>query len=275
MPGRLVEEGPTRRRVRRPAPSLYGRPAALPAARAGSARTTGGSTPFPGFLPASGADVTGCVFADRCALADDRCRHRIAAALIDARARTARAAATTPTGRRTCRAPRRPRSPPLQPPADSAPMLRCSAGRLAKTFDAGGHPVRAVHDVSLDLGPARRWGWSANPAAARRRSPGCCWACSPPDAGGTHRARRAAAGPTLQIRGDEQLKALQIVFQNPDSALNRVAFGAPHRSAARSTRLARSPRRRARGAPADASTRGGAAGRPLSRRASRASCRAG
>src|SRR6185312_10288076 len=29
---------------------------------------------IPGFLPELGADLPGCVFADRCALAEDRCR---------------------------------------------------------------------------------------------------------------------------------------------------------------------------------------------------------
>lgn len=56
----------------RPAPSLYRRPAPLPAA----AQPQGGGTPrhHSGFLPSPGTITTGCVFASRCVLADDRCR---------------------------------------------------------------------------------------------------------------------------------------------------------------------------------------------------------
>ena len=41
---------------------------------AASARTRAGSTRSPGFMPSLGSEITGCVFADRCMLADDRCR---------------------------------------------------------------------------------------------------------------------------------------------------------------------------------------------------------
>ena len=50
--GTLVEEGPTARGVRRSAPPLHGRPAALPAAARAATSTRSGSTPSPAFLPA-------------------------------------------------------------------------------------------------------------------------------------------------------------------------------------------------------------------------------
>ena len=54
----------------RSAPSLYGRPAALPAAARPQQETTAPLDTIPGFLPSPGARPQGCVFADRCALAD-------------------------------------------------------------------------------------------------------------------------------------------------------------------------------------------------------------
>ena len=69
-------------------------------------------------------------------------------------------------------------------------------------------------------GPARRSGSSASRAAARRRSRGRCSGSSP-----RRRARATLDGTLLptryQKRSRDDLRPLQIVFQNPDSALNR------------------------------------------------------
>ena len=71
---------------------------------------------------------------------------------------------------------------------DYAPLVQASD--LAKTFDVSppwlnrvieGKPrqlLNAVDGVSFDIARARRWRWSANPAAARARSPSCWWACT-------------------------------------------------------------------------------------------------
>ena len=61
------------RGVRQPAPSVHRRPAPLHPAP----RPAQGPRPLdtiPGFLPPPGANLPGCVFVDRCAIARDRCR---------------------------------------------------------------------------------------------------------------------------------------------------------------------------------------------------------
>ena len=71
--GRLVEEGPVETVLRDPRhPYTVGLLRCIP--RGGVQKDHGRLDTIPGFLPALGTELPGCVFADRCALADERCR---------------------------------------------------------------------------------------------------------------------------------------------------------------------------------------------------------
>ena len=71
--GRLVEEGPVETVLQDPRhPYTVGLLRCVP--RGGVRKDHGRLDTIPGFLPSLGAELAGCVFADRCALADDRCR---------------------------------------------------------------------------------------------------------------------------------------------------------------------------------------------------------
>ena len=71
--GRLVEEGPVDTVLRDPRhPYTVGLLRCIP--RGGVRKDHGRLDTIPGFLPSLGSDIAGCVFADRCALADERCR---------------------------------------------------------------------------------------------------------------------------------------------------------------------------------------------------------
>src|SRR5262249_40657553 len=71
--GTLIEEGPARGVFEDPRhPYAVGLLRCIP--RGGQRKDHGRLDTIPGFLPAPGAELPGCVFADRCALADDRCR---------------------------------------------------------------------------------------------------------------------------------------------------------------------------------------------------------
>ncbi len=71
--GRLVEEGPVETVLQDPRhPYTVGLLRCIP--RGGVRKDRGRLDTIPGFLPSLGASIAGCVFADRCALADDRCR---------------------------------------------------------------------------------------------------------------------------------------------------------------------------------------------------------
>ena len=92
---------------------------------------------------------------------------------------------------------------------------------LGKVFKQEGHEVHALVGASSASGPARRSGSSASPEAGRRRSHGRC-----SESSSRRRARSSSTGRVLptelhEARSPTTLRALQIVFQNPDSALNR------------------------------------------------------
>ena len=168
--GRLVEEGPVEQVLRRPAPPVHGRPAALPAARR-RAQGPRAARHDPR-LPAA-ARRRAC---------------RRACSSTAARSRRTSAASEEPPfhelggGRHSrCHFREQAHELPRAAPAAglrSAVDARRRAGHphrgMRKTFHQEGHDVRAVDDVSLVLRRARRSASSASPAAARRRSPARC-----------------------------------------------------------------------------------------------------
>ena len=100
--------------------------------------------------------------------------------------------------------------------AAAAPVRRSRQGLPPARL---GHP-RARRRQRRRSGRARRSGSSASPAAARRRSRAPCSGSSA-RARARSSSRRSRSHPaTRSARGDD-LRSIQIVFQNPDSALNR------------------------------------------------------
>ncbi|OWK22479.1 hypothetical protein AJ88_10160 [Mesorhizobium amorphae CCBAU 01583] len=74
--GMLVEEGSTQDVFNDPRhPYTVALLRCLP--RGGQRKDQGRLDTIPGFLPGIGADIKGCAFADRCALATDRCRSEL------------------------------------------------------------------------------------------------------------------------------------------------------------------------------------------------------
>ena len=135
--------------------------------------------------------------------------------------------------------------------------------------------MRALRDVSLELAAGETLGLVGESGSGKTTLAQVLLGLT---AAGRGRrveldGRACRRGSAAAARRD-QVKALQIVFQNPDSALNRRAHGAATSIGRALTKLAGPARQRARGRAA--STRGcGAAARPLSRRANRASSPAG
>ena len=78
--GELVEEGPARQVFDDPRhPYTVGLLRCIP--RRGQRKDRDRLDTIPGFLPTPGHTMTGCIFAPRCALAQDRCRDRGSAVL--------------------------------------------------------------------------------------------------------------------------------------------------------------------------------------------------
>ena len=188
--GRLVEEGPVAGGLRRPAPPLHGRPAALPAARR-RAQGPAAARHHPG-LPAAARRRPARLRLRRPLRARAGHLPQGGAAVPRPRATAATAAATSTSRRTSCRARRRRRRPCSAVDHDAEPVdprARTCARPSARRATTS---ARSTTSRS-SCGRARRSASSASRAAARRRSPGRCSASLRADEGGGHRARRRGA----------------------------------------------------------------------------------
>lgn len=213
--GMLVEEGPTQEVLRSPRhPYTVSLLRCLP--RGGQRKAQRRLDTIPGFLPSPGAVMPGCPFAERCALADHRCRTEIPE-LRDTGGRLVRCHYPD-------QAPDLPRSAPAdvapaRPAADAAPVLRVS--NISKTYGEGSPAIRAVADVSLSVLPGETLGLVGESGSGKTTLARMLLGLVPPDPGGTIELDGKPLAAALDGRRDEEVKSVQIIFQNPDSALNR------------------------------------------------------
>jgi peptide/nickel transport system ATP-binding protein len=223
--GKLVEEGATQDVFTRPRhPYTVGLLRCLPTA--GRSKDTERLDTIAGSLPPPGSVTQGCIYADRCRLADDRCRrdapppHRLSAAHGDQMSRCHYHERAIELPRAT------PETLPHHP-ADaclngkpSSPVLR--AQKLSKTFHVSGAPLVALDDVSIDLARGETLGLVGESGSGKTTLARLMLGLLAPDAGSVLELDGAPLAARVTRRSDEQIKSLQIVFQNPDSALNRA-----------------------------------------------------
>ena len=213
--GRLVEEGLVDTVLQDPRhPYTVGLLRCIP--RGGVRKDHGRLDTIPGFLPNLGAELPGCVFADRCALADDRCRTEEPPLIaVDA------------SHESRCwyheRAPELPRveAADLELPSvhrDGAPLVELN--ELTKVFRQRGQEVHALTEVSAAIWPGETLGLVGESGSGKTTLARTLLGIVSPTAG-TATLEGRVLPPRYQKRSRADLRALQIVFQNPDSALNR------------------------------------------------------
>ncbi|MEA2382637.1 MAG: peptide/nickel transport system ATP-binding protein ddpF [Solirubrobacteraceae bacterium] len=214
--GRLVEEGPVQNVFDDPRhPYAVGLLRCLP--RGGVRKDRERLDTIPGFLPQLGADLPACVFVDRCAMAQDICRteeppfHEIGGGRFSRchfweHAHELPRAAPAAGLRSTV-------------DADSEPVIRTEGMR--KTFHQEGHEVRAVDDVSLVLRRGETLGLVGESGSGKTTLARALLGLTAADAGSVIELDGRPLAPGIGKRDTEQVAAVQIVFQNPDSALNR------------------------------------------------------
>ncbi|MBC8751172.1 MULTISPECIES: ABC transporter ATP-binding protein [Paraburkholderia] len=224
--GKLVEEGATQDVFARPRhPYTVGLLRCLPTA--GRSKDRERLDTIAGGLPLPGSVTQGCIYAERCRLADERCRrdapppYRLGAAHGDqmARCHYHERAIELPRAASSA-APVLVASSDAPPRAPSSPVLR--ARNLSKTFHVSGAPLRAVDDVSLELASGETLGLVGESGSGKTTLARLMLGLLAPDAGSALELDGAPLAARVTRRSDEQLKSLQIVFQNPDSALNRA-----------------------------------------------------
>jgi peptide/nickel transport system ATP-binding protein len=215
--GRLVEEGPVETILGDPRhPYTVGLLRCIP--RGGLRKDRGRLDTIPGFPPSLGADVPGCVFAGRCALAEAVCH----AEEPPAYALGAGHASACHFHERAADLPRE------EAPAASgavhevdrtgAPLLRLSD--LAKHFRQHGTDVHALAGVSAEIWPGETLGLVGESGSGKTTLARAVLGIAEPSAGSVELDDRPVAA-RLGRRSPEEVRALQIVFQNPDAALNR------------------------------------------------------
>ena len=172
---------------------------------------------IPGALPAPGFVPPGCIFADRCGLVEDRCREQAPPLYEAGPGRLSRChfherAQTLP----------RQTSPELEPAGSSSdePVLIKAAG-VSKTFRSAGETVYGLVGVDLELHAGETLGLVGESGSGKTTFARVLVGLTAPDDGAEIALDGQALPPLATKRSREQDKALQIVFQNPDSALNR------------------------------------------------------
>jgi peptide/nickel transport system ATP-binding protein len=214
--GELVEQGPAREVFENPRhPYTVGLLRCIP--RRGQRKDHGRLDTIPGFLPAPGEVPAGCIFAARCALADEQCRTQSPPPYDVGPERTSRC-------HHHDQAPSLPRATPedirLPPPDDaSAPVI--SLRGVAKTYTVRNDKVRALDGVDLDLHLGETLGLVGESGSGKTTLARVLLGLTAPDEGSTLELEGSKLAPLAARRSRDQLRAMQIVFQNPDSALNR------------------------------------------------------
>lgn len=178
---------------------------------------------IPGFLPAPGVSPEGCVFAPRCALAVDECRTAPPPWFETGPGRASRCY-------RHADAPDLPHAPVDDPiarqeaapgaeqaavPGDHGELLTVSG--VSKTYGT----MRALRDVSVSLRRGETLGLVGESGSGKTTLARVLLGLTAPDPGGRVTLDGVPQAATLAKRPASSLRDLQIVFQNPDSALNR------------------------------------------------------
>ena len=121
-------------------------------------------------------------------------------------------------------APSLPRTTPVDvalatPDETAEPVIRLR--NVSKTFDVRGEKVYAVVGVDLDLRPGETLGIVGESGSGKTTIARVLLGLSPADPGAVIDLDGMKLAPLATSRSAAELKALQIIFQNPDSALNR------------------------------------------------------
>jgi peptide/nickel transport system ATP-binding protein len=214
--GRLVEEGATSNVFAEPRhPYTVGLLRCIP--HAGLRKDRDRLDTIPGYLPQLGAHLPGCVFADRCGLAKEICHtdeppfHHVGdghSSRCHFHDKAAELPRTTP-----------PRPTVAAAAKNGGPVVKLE--RASKTFRQEGQEVRALADVDLLISPGQTLGLVGESGSGKTTLARLLLGLTPPDAQSTLELAGEPLAPRIVKRDPEQVRALQTVFQDPDSALNR------------------------------------------------------
>jgi peptide/nickel transport system ATP-binding protein len=233
--GRMMAEGPTEEIFTEPRhPYTVGLLRCLPNPDAGSRDEMSLDT-IPGFLPPLGAEIRGCVYVDRCAMSQDICIE-VEPGLNDV------------GGGRVSRCHFPDEAPNLPRTVAADPVVRKRSDQTlveikgaSKTFMQDGHPVYALSNIDLAIKVGETVGLVGESGSGKSTLAKVLLGIHTPDDGTVITLSGEELASELERRGQEEIGAVQMVFQNPDSALNRRH--SVHRIIGRAVQLLRGGRR--------------------------------
>ena len=244
--GRVVEEGPARDIFTDPRhPYTMGLMRCVP--RFGMNKTDAALQTIPGTLPALGEPLEGCVYSARCPMVKPVCVRREpdlfawpgssgAEGRAAAEAAPADPAAYSPHHANPVgEGPRHARcyfSAEVADMPHATPVLASSLeergadagdvleiGNMSRTFKDGRKRLTAVNEVSLSLRRGETFGLVGESGSGKTTLAKCVTGLIAPDTGTvTFEGKQLKA--TAGRRSQDALRAIQMVFQNPDSTLN-------------------------------------------------------
>jgi len=218
--GALVEQGATTEIFKNPShPYTVGLLRCIP--RGGLHKSTDRLDTIPGTPPALGTKYEGCVFASRCSLADDKCQTELPQMVQINGEHVARCFHSD-------KASSMPRSIEQIEYASQADVRSVhnddallSISHLSKIFTQDGHKVRVINDVSFNLGFGETLGLVGESGSGKTTIAKLLLGLVSPEEGGVVTLDGKGLAQTFNRRDLSDVGAMQIVFQNPDQALNR------------------------------------------------------
>ncbi|MFL5684606.1 MAG: ABC transporter ATP-binding protein, partial [Chloroflexota bacterium] len=211
--GKIVEEGDAARVFERPQhPYTVGLLRALP--RHGIRKSQRPLATIPGTLPQIGAPLPTCVFVDRCPLATDICREQEPPIVELADGQWTRCHHWDQIDQIV-----EPAAVPGQVTITGERTLAMSG--ISKTFRQSGHPIPALVGVDLDVFHGETLGLVGESGSGKSTLARTILGIESPDAGGSMELDEHTLGATTADRPTKDKRSIQMVFQNPDSALNR------------------------------------------------------
>jgi peptide/nickel transport system ATP-binding protein len=211
--GKIVEEGDAASVFADPKhPYTLGLLRSLP--RRGVRKSERALATIPGNLPQIGTDLPTCVFVDRCPLATELCRTVVPPVVDVGNGQWSRCHHIDRLGELV--------EPPAIVGADTIRGdVALSVEGVSKTFHQSGHDVPALVGVTLELRDGETLGLVGESGSGKSTLARTILGVESPDAGGTIELDEHALAPKSAGRPTDDKRALQMVFQNPDSALNR------------------------------------------------------
>jgi peptide/nickel transport system ATP-binding protein len=212
--GKIVEEGPASQVFDAPShPYTIGLLRCLP--RHGIRKDEQLLHTIPGSLPQIGTDLPTCVFVDRCPVATDICRTEVPPLVNAGPGRSTRCFHWSALGEADIFA----GVGGVDPLANHRVVLELND--VSKTFKQQGRPVPALVGVDLGLEEGETLGLVGESGSGKSTLAKAMLGIHPVDDGGGMQLQGHTLPAKTGDRSVDDKRAIQMVFQNPDSALNR------------------------------------------------------